>query len=112
MYELISSASELPTPEGWEKKTTADGRIYFDNNGKTTVAYNPDGELINCHRHPGFDKLYPKPAECPPGWSQGWWLIRNGTGEYRTTWRITGTSQQQEGLPFNPGVFWPDNEYQ
>jgi hypothetical protein len=39
--ELMTSIKEAPLPQGWEEKTTADGRTYFERTGdkKITIAY-------------------------------------------------------------------------
>jgi hypothetical protein len=39
--ELMTSIKEAPLPHGWEEKTTADGRTYFERTGdrKITIAY-------------------------------------------------------------------------
>jgi hypothetical protein len=63
---------ELPTLDGWERKTTTDGRIYFVSPYWENVAYNPDGEFERSTKHPGFDKLTPKtPAIF---WPVGQWM--------------------------------------
>jgi hypothetical protein len=39
--QLMTSINGAPLPEGWQKMTTADGRIYFRNvaEGKNTIAF-------------------------------------------------------------------------
>jgi hypothetical protein len=45
--ELITSIKEAPLPQGWEDKTTADGRTYFEraSDRKITIAYDFSARL-------------------------------------------------------------------